>query len=136
MIYQTTEMFFAFPFSILVFTDRIQFWHILVLLPIFGFLKSVYQVSRQAYLFDLVGMADLFSKTTNQTLVQLLSPNELRGRILGVFMLDRGMKPLGGFVMGAGASLLGAPLALALGAGVCMAFTLSLLLKAPQVRKL
>ena len=322
LIYQTIEMLFAFLFSILVFTGKIQFWHVLVLLPIFGFLKSVYQVSRQAYLFDLVGkeelmnalalhstgmnlskiigpsiggiiigiwgvgwclllnglsfiailicflmmkpppaaerkslvpnifqslgetyiylrhhgtifllivtsfiimafgiqsqvilplfaqyvlkvgasgygflmaamgagavvggiivasfgnmkakglffllsslicafllilfswspwftvslfliflvgMADLFSKTINQTLVQLLSPNELRGRILGVFMLDRGMKPLGGFMMGAGASLLGAPLALALGAGVCMAFVLGLLFKAPQVRKL
>jgi hypothetical protein len=39
-------------------------------------------------------------------------------------------------MMGAGASLLGAPLALALGAGVCMTFTLTLLFKAPQVRKL
>jgi predicted MFS family arabinose efflux permease len=88
------------------------------------------------FLIFLVGMADLFSKTTNQTLIQLLSPDELRGRILGVFMLDRGIKPLGGFMMGAGASLLGAPLALALGAGVCIAFTLGLLFKAPDVRKL
>jgi MFS family permease len=322
ILYQAIEMFFAFLFSILVFTGQIQFWHVLVLLPIFGFLKSVYQICRQAYMFDLVGkeelmnalalhstgmnlakiigpsiggiiigiwgvgwclllnglsfiaificflmmrppatsekkahvpnlfqslgetfvylkhhgsilflivasfaymafgmhvqvilpifaryvldvgasgygflmgamgggavvggiivaslgdmkakgfffllssliyafllilfscsswftlslfliflvgMVDLFSKTTNMTLVQLLSPDELRGRILGVFMLDRGLKPLGGFMMGAGASLLGAPLALALGAGVCMTFTLTLLFKAPQVRKL
>jgi MFS family permease len=88
------------------------------------------------FLIFLVGIVDLFSKTINQTLVQLLAPDELRGRILGVFMLDRGMRPLGGFMLGAVASLLGAPLALGMGAGVCMAVTLSLLLKAPRLRQL
>jgi hypothetical protein len=107
---------------------------------IYAFLLILFSCSSwftvSLFLIFLVGMVDLFSKTTNTTLVQLLSPDELRGRILGVFMLDRGVKPLGGFMMGAGASLLGAPLALALGAGVCMAFILSLLFKAPEVRKL
>lgn len=87
-------------------------------------------------LMFLVGVVDMFSKTTNQTLVQLLAPDELRGRILGVFMLDRGLRPLGGFLLGAAASFWGAPLAMATAAGVCMAFTLGLLAKAPRLRRL
>jgi len=69
-------------------------------------------------------------------LVQLLSPEKLRGRILGVYMLNQGLKPLGGFLMGAGASLFGAPLALASGAGICVFVASSLLFKSPRIRKL
>ena len=84
----------------------------------------------------LVGMMEMFSRTLNQTLVQLLSPDALRGRILGVYMLDRGVRPLGGFLMGSGASLLGAPLALAIGGGMCTIVALSLLVKSPRIRRL
>jgi MFS family permease len=84
----------------------------------------------------LVGMMEMFSRTLNQTLVQLLSPDTLRGRILGVYMLDRGVRPLGGFLMGSGASLLGAPLALAMGGGMCTFIALSLLFKSPRIRRL
>ena len=79
---------------------------------------------------------EMFSRTLNQTLVQLLSPDTLRGRILGVYMLDRGVRPLGGFLMGSGASLLGAPLALAIGGGVCTVVALGLLFKSPRIRRL
>jgi MFS family permease len=84
----------------------------------------------------LVGMMEMFSRTLNQTLVQLLSPDTLRGRILGVYMLDRGVRPLGGFLMGSGASLLGAPLALAIGGGMCTVVALGLLFKSPRIRRL
>ncbi|MBI4632715.1 MAG: MFS transporter [Deltaproteobacteria bacterium] len=87
-------------------------------------------------LIFLVGVMEMFSRTINQTLVQLLAPDELRGKILGIYLLDRGLRPLGGFVMGAGAGLLGAPIALSLGAGICIFIALSLLLKAPQIREL
>ena len=84
----------------------------------------------------LLGMAEMFMKTINQTLMQLLSPDEFRGRILGIRMLDSGMKPLGGVLMGAGASLLGAPLTVAIGAGVCIFVALSLLLKSSRIKDL
>ena len=107
---------------------------------IYGFLLMLFSFSSwfilSLLLIFLMGIADIFSKTLNQTLVQLLSPDNLRGRILGVLMLDRGMRPLGGFLMGAGASFLGAPWALASGAGICMFMALSLLFKSPQIRKL
>jgi MFS family permease len=87
------------------------------------------------FLILLVGMMEMLWRTINQTLVQLLSPDALRGRILGVYLLDRGMRPLGGFLMGTGTSLLGAPFTLALGAGVCVFVALGLLLKSPRIRE-
>ena len=107
---------------------------------IYGFLLILFSFSSWFYvsffLIFLTGIADISSKTINQTLVQLLSPEQLRGRILGVFMLNQGWKPLGGFLMGAGASLFGAPLALASGAGICVFIASSLLFKSPRIRKL
>jgi predicted MFS family arabinose efflux permease len=106
----------------------------------YGFLLILFSFSHWFYLslflIFLVGNMEMFSRTINQTLVQLLAPDALRGRILGIYMLDRGLRPLGGFIMGAGAGLLGAPLALSLGAGVCMFIALSLIFKAPRIMKL
>jgi len=118
---------------------RKGYWFLLAFF-IYGFLLILFSFSSYFILsfliIFLVGIVEMFSKTINQTLVQLLSPDELRGRILGVFLLDRGMKPIGGFLMGLGASLLGTPLALASGAGICMLIALSLLLKSPRIKEL
>ncbi len=107
---------------------------------VYGFLLILFSFSSwfflSLFILFLVGIVEMVARTINQTLVQLLAPDELRGRILGIYMLDRGMKPLGGFLMGAGASLLGAPLTLALGAGVCMFVVLSLLLRSSRIRQL
>ena len=106
----------------------------------YGFLLILFSFSSwfflSLFILLLVGMVEMFMRTINQTLVQLLSPDELRGRILGVYMLNQGMRPLGGFLMGAEASLLGAPLTLSLGAGICMFVALSLLFKSPRIREL
>jgi MFS family permease len=107
---------------------------------VYGFLLILFSFSPwfflSLFILFLVGIAEMFSRTINQTLVQLLSPDELRGRILGVYMLNQGINPLGGFLMGAGASLLGAPLTSALGAGICMFVALSLLFKSSRIREL
>jgi MFS family permease len=107
---------------------------------VYGFLLILFSFSSwffvSLFILFLVGVAEMFAKTINQTLVQLLSPDELRGRILGVYMLDRGMKPLGGFLAGAGASLIGAPLTLTFGAAICMLIALSLLLRSSRIREL
>ncbi len=106
----------------------------------YGFLLILFSFSSwffvSLFILFLVGIAEMFSKTINQTLVQLLSPDELRGRIIGVYLLNHGVKPLGGFLMGAGASLLGAPFTSALGAGICMFIALSLLIRSSRIRGL
>ena len=106
----------------------------------YGLLLILFSLSSWFYLsltlIFLVGIMEMFSRTINQTLVQLLAPADLRGRVLGNYMLDRGLRPLGGFVMGAAASLLGAPWALSLGAGVCVFVAVGLMCKAPRIRQL
>ncbi len=59
----------------------------------------------------LVGCFQMTYMTTNQTLVQLTTPNEIRGRIMGIYMLNQGLLPLGSLFAGAMAALWSAPLA-------------------------
>ena len=106
----------------------------------YGILLMLFSLSRWFFLSLLiifsVGAMDMIAKTFNQTLIQFLVPDELRGRVMGVFALGRGFKPLGGFLMGAGASLFGAPLALSVGASICMFVALGLIFNAPGIKKL
>ncbi|MBI3362058.1 MAG: MFS transporter [Chloroflexi bacterium] len=59
-----------------------------------------------------------------QTLFQLLSSDEMRGRVFGLYALTFGFTPLGGFVAGTLATALGAPLTIGVGASVVLAYAL------------
>ena len=47
--------------------------------------------------------------TTNQTMLQLSIPDEVRGRVNGIYMLNQGLLPLGALFGGAMADIFGAP---------------------------
>ena len=47
--------------------------------------------------------------TTNNTLIQYLTPDDMRGRVTGVYMMDVGMMPLGALLAGAIAEAIGKP---------------------------
>jgi MFS family permease len=47
--------------------------------------------------------------TTNNTLIQYITPDEMRGRVTGVYMMDVGMMPLGALLAGAIAEAVGKP---------------------------
>jgi MFS family permease len=64
-------------------------------------------------LLVLVGMFQMCYMTTNQTLLQITAPDELRGRVMGIYMLNQGLLPAGSLFAGVLASLWGAPLAVA-----------------------
>jgi len=106
----------------------------------YGILLILFSLSHwfflSLFIIFCVGAMDMLAKTFNQTLIQFLVPDELRGRIMGVYTLGRGFKPLGGFLVGAGASLFGAPLALSLGASLCMFIALGLMFKDTRIRNL
>ena len=55
------------------------------------------------------GAVQMVYMTTNQTLIQLTTPDQLRGRVMGVYMLNQGLLPLGSLLAGILADLLGAP---------------------------
>jgi len=55
------------------------------------------------------GFFEMIFLTTNQTLIQLSIPDELRGRVTSLINLNAVLFPLGSFVAGAGSDLLGGP---------------------------
>jgi hypothetical protein len=56
-------------------------------------------------------------------IIQIEAPRNLMGRVMSVFNLDQGMRAIGSIVLGAAATLFGAPLGLALTAAASLAIT-------------
>lgn len=85
-------------------------------------------------LLVLTGGFQMTYMTTNQTVLQLSTPDALRGRVMGIYMLNQGLLPLGSLVAGTLADIWSAPLAVALmgGAVVLLAATAFVLL--PSMR--
>ena len=69
----------------------------------------------------LVGFSQAVYMATNQMTVQLLVPDELRGRVTSLRMMTFGLSPLGVLPLSAVAQLLGTPVAVALGGGLTLA---------------
>ncbi len=55
----------------------------------------------------LAGFFEMIFLTTNQTLLQLSIPDELRGRVTGIITLNAGLMPVGALVAGFGADIFG-----------------------------
>jgi MFS family permease len=55
----------------------------------------------------LAGFFELIFITTNTTLLQLSIPDSLRGRVMGIVSLRSGLMPVGAFIAGIGADLVG-----------------------------
>src|SRR5581483_6806475 len=76
----------------------------------------------------LLGVFDSLQSTPRNGVIQLVTPDDLRGRVSSFqSMLTSGVPPLGQALNGAVAALLGAPMALIAGATVCAALELGLL---------
>ena len=54
--------------------------------------------------------------TTNNTIIQTITPDAIRGRVIGIYMMEIGMIPIGGVTAGAIASRFGVDVALMVGA--------------------
>jgi Transmembrane secretion effector len=62
-------------------------------------------------LLSLVGVGScqvMFNATVN-TLLHLTIPDQLRGRVMSIYMLDRGLMPAGALLAGTSAHFIGAP---------------------------
>jgi len=69
-----------------------------------------------------VGFAFMVQMGASNTLIQSMVPDELRGRVMGVYsMVFIGMAPFGGLLAGIVADRFGAPATVAAGGVVCMA---------------
>lgn len=76
-------------------------------------------------LLALAGASLMAYDATMGTLLQLLSPDNVRGRVLGLYGLTFGFTPLGGFLSGTIATLASAPVGIGLGGTVIVAFVLT-----------
>ncbi len=85
-------------------------------------------------LLALAGFFEMIYLTTNQTLLQLSIPDELRGRVTGIVTLSSGLIPVGSLIAGIGADLIG-PRAITLAlAGVALLIAIVVAAASPTIR--
>jgi MFS family permease len=73
--------------------------------------------------------------SANQTLIQTTTPDEYRGRVMGIYMLNQGLLPFGSLVAGAIADVWSAPLAVLLMGGSVVVLSVIGLIAMPSVRR-
>ena len=98
-------------------------WTALVVQAIYGLLIIAFAASRLLWLsyilLFLTGTALMVVFSTVTSLVQMIAPNEMRGRVMSIYMLAfRGGMPLGSLVSGYFATLVGAPLVIGINGGL------------------
>ena len=103
------------------------------LLILFGF-SEWFPVS--LVLVALAGMSTASYMILAQSTLQLLVPDHLRGRIMGLWGMTFNLLPLGGFYAGMVASYIGAPSAVAIGGAAVIAFAVFGAARDRQVRRL
>jgi MFS family permease len=87
-------------------------------------------------LMTFVGATDTIWGASRGTILQMSTPDSLRGRVMGVFQLsNRGLHPLGQVQSGFLIPFIGAPAATVLGGVVVSAVTLVAAWKVPRIRK-
>ena len=95
--------------------------------------STVYLLSLALVL--LVGYLFQIFMTSNFTLVQIISPDYIRGRVLSIRMIAAGMGPVGMIMLGAGAEAWGAPAATATMGLISLALVIAILVGIPAVRR-
>ena len=78
----------------------------------------------------------MVNMTTNNTVLQMITPDWMRGRVMGVYMMDIGMMPLGGVIAGIIADSFGVQTALLSGAIVGLTAVAIIALLNPNLRQL
>jgi MFS family permease len=92
----------------------------------FGVSLILFSASRHFWLSALLlipaGFSMMVEMASSNTLIQSMSPDHLRGRIMAVYsMMFMGMAPFGALLAGALAEHIGAPLTVAIGGIICIA---------------
>jgi MFS family permease len=83
-----------------------------------------------------VGACQITFMATTNTLLQMLTPDALRGRVMSLYMLDRGLMPAGALMAGVSAHVVGAPTTVAVMGGVVIVLALLVAWRVPVMRRL
>jgi len=81
------------------------------------------------------GTQMIFMNSTN-AMLQSIVPDELRGRVMSIYMLDRGLAPIGALLAGVGAHYFGAPWTVAAMGSIVFVLALVLAWRVPQLRSI
>ncbi len=88
-------------------------------------------------LMVIIGWGSVTQLAMTNTLVQLLVPNELRGRVISTYLWAlQGVAPFGSLFVGALAQQFGAPAAVLFGGAVCLLAVVAIHLKTPTIRQI
>ncbi|MFC1932258.1 MFS transporter [Chloroflexota bacterium] len=121
---------------------RIHHKGLIILLGVFGFGAFLAVFSQSTWVpLSLVIMAFVgFASTGSMVLINTglleIAPPEMRGRVMSVYMLDRGLMPLGTMIVGPLADVIGAPPTLLIMGSVCALLALSMGIGVPFVRRI
>ena len=105
----------------------------------FGISVALFAVSRVFWLSAVflvpVGLFMMVQMASSNTLIQVMVPDALRGRVMAVYsMMFMGMAPFGSLLAGALAERIGAPETVAAGGLVCVAASLVFRARLPRLR--
>jgi MFS family permease len=108
---------------------------------LYGILIVGFAASRMLWLSDvllfLTGAALMVVFSTVTSLVQLIAPNEMRGRVMSIYMLAfRGGMPLGSLVSGYLATFIGAPIVIGINGVLLVVVAMYFLARSHGVREI
>ncbi|HEX9446025.1 MAG TPA: MFS transporter, partial [Candidatus Binatia bacterium] len=83
-----------------------------------------------------VGACQIMFMATTNTLLQMLTPDALRGRVMSLYMLDRGLMPAGALMAGVTAHVIGAPATVAIMGAVVIVLALLISWLVPRMRQI
>ena len=78
-------------------------------------------------LVGFIGFSLVSYDAAINTLLQTISSEDMRGRVLGLYGMTWGFTPAGGFAAGSVANITGAPVAIGLGATIILTYTLAVI---------
>ena len=83
-----------------------------------------------------IGIFQILYMATTHTLLQVIVPDQLRGRVMSIYALDRGLMPAGALVAGVSSHYIGAPMTVSYMGLVVIVLALLLVWRAPIIRNL
>jgi predicted MFS family arabinose efflux permease len=83
----------------------------------------------------MAGFFEMIYLTTNMTLLQLSIPAALRGRVMGIVSLRYGLTPVGAFIAGLGADLIGPRMTTIILSGIAGAIAVAIFFTSSNVRE-
>ena len=109
----------------------------LIMLGIFLFLFSRTTSFPLALLMLVaVGGCQIVFMATTMTMVQMVIPDALRGRVMSLYMLDRGLTPAGSLLAGVTAHFIGAPATVGMMGLIVIILAVLVAWRVPLIRKL